>query len=137
VTINFAGYPFPQEWEKRYGRTTSHGTAFEGSEGWVHVDRKGINAHPKELLEMEFGPNDIHLYKSANHVRNMLDCVKTRAETICPIDVAVQADTICHISDIAIRLERKLRWDPEKERFVNNKAANRRLTRSMRGPWRL
>jgi len=137
VTMNFTGNPFPEPWKKRYGRTTSHGTAFEGSEGWVHVDRSGINAHPKELLATEFGPNDIHLYESSNHVRNMLDCVKSRARTICPIDEAVQADTICQISDIAIRLEQKLRWDPEKERFINNEIANRRLTRSMRSPWRL
>jgi len=137
VTMNFTGNPFPEQWKKRYGKTTSHGTAFEGSEGWVHVDRSGINAHPKKLLATEFGPNEIHLYQSSNHVRNMLDCVKTRAETICPIDVAVHVDTLCQISDIAIRLEQKLRWDSEKQRFVNNETANRRLTRSMRSPWRL
>jgi predicted dehydrogenase len=137
VTMNFTGDPYPDEWKQRYGRTTSHGTAFEGTDGWVHVDRSGLNAHPKELLETEFGPNDIHLYKSDNHVRNLLDCVKSRAETVCPIDVAVQADIICQISDIAIRLEQKLKWDPKTERFVNNDAANRRLSRSMRTPWTL
>ncbi len=137
VTMNFTGDPYPEKWKKRYGRTTSHGTAFEGTEGWVHVDRSGINAHPKELLTTELGPNDIHLYESNNHVRNLLDCVKSRAETICPIDVAVQADIICHISDISIRLEQKLKWDPKTEGFVNNDAANRRLTRAMRSPWTL
>jgi hypothetical protein len=103
----------------------------------VHVDRSGINAHPKKLLETEFGPDEIHLYKSDNHVRNLLDCVKSRAETICNIDVAVQADIICHFSDIAIRLEQKLKWDPKIERFLNNDAANRRLSRPMRTPWTL
>ena len=137
VTMNFTGNPFPEEWRKRYGRTTSHGTAFEGTEGWVHVDRSGINAYPKELLQTEFGPNDIHLYSSDNHVRNLLDCVKSRAKTICPIDEAVQGDIICHISDIAIRLEQKLKWDTKNERFVNNEAANRRLSRTMRSPWTL
>ena len=137
VTMNGTGDPYPEKWKNRYDRTTSHGTAFEGTEGWVHVDRSGINAHPKELLTTELGPNDIHLYESNNHVRNLLDCVKSRAETICPIDVAVQADIICHISDIAIRLEQKLKWDPKTERFVNNEAANRRLSRTMRSPWTL
>jgi predicted dehydrogenase len=137
VTMNFTGDPYPNEWKQRYGRTTSHGTAFEGTDGWVHVDRSGLNAHPKELLETELGPNDIHLYKSDDHVRNLLDCVKSRAETVCPIDVAVQADIICQISDIAIRLEQKLKWDPKTERFVNNEEANRRLSRSMRAPWTL
>jgi predicted dehydrogenase len=137
VTMNFTGDPYPEKWKKRYGRTTSHGTAFEGDEGWVHVDRSGINAHPKELLTTELGPNDIHLYESNNHVRNLLDCAKSRSETICPIDVAVQADIICQISDIAIRREQKLRWDPKTERFINNNAANRRLSRAMRSPWTL
>jgi predicted dehydrogenase len=137
VTINFAGNPVPKKWKKRYVRTSYQGTAFEGSEGWVHVDHSGINAHPKELLQTEFGPNEVHLHRSSNHVRNMLDCVKTRAETICPIDEAVQADTICQISDIAIRLEQKLRWDPENEKFINDTQADRMLKRPMRSPWRL
>jgi hypothetical protein len=77
------------------------------------------------------------LYQSSNHAKNLLDCVRSRKDTICPIDVAVQADTLCQISDIAIRTEQKLRWDPARERFVNNDAANRRLVRAMRSPWRL
>jgi len=137
VTMNYTGVPYPDEWKQRYGRTTDHGTAFKGSDGWVHVDRSGINAHPKELLDIEWGPNDTRLYESNNHARNLLDCVKTRKDTICAIDTAVQADILCHISDIAIRLERKLRWDPNSERFVNNDTANRRLVRTMRSPWRL
>ncbi|UCD51647.1 MAG: Gfo/Idh/MocA family oxidoreductase [Phycisphaerales bacterium] len=137
VTMNFTGAPYPDKWKQRYGRTTDHGTAFEGSDGWVHVDRSGINAHPKELLDIEWGPNDTRLYESNNHARNLLDCVKSRQETICPIDTAVQADILCHISDIAIHLEEKLRWDPASERFANNDTANRRLMRAMRSPWRL
>jgi predicted dehydrogenase len=137
VTMNYAGNPVPDEWKKRYGRTSDHGTAFEGADGWVHVDRSGVNAHPKELLATEWGPNDVRLYESNNHARNLLDCVRSRKDTICPIDVAVQADVLCQISDIAIRLEQKLRWDPTAERFVNNDAANRRLVRAMRNPWRL
>jgi predicted dehydrogenase len=137
VTMNYTGNPFPDEWKKRYGRTSDHGTTFEGSDGWVHVDRSGVNAHPKELLDTQWGPNDNRLYESNNHARNLLDCVRSRKDPICPIDAAVQADTLCHISDIAIRLEQKLRWDWAREQFVNNDAANRRLTRAMRSPWRL
>ncbi len=137
VTMNYTGVPYPDKWKQRYGRTTDHGTAFEGTEGWVHVDRSGINAHPKELLDIEWTPNDIRLYESNNHARNLLDSVRAHKEAICPIDDAVQADILCHISDIAIRLEQKLRRDPAKEQFVNNDAANRRLVRAMRSPWRL
>jgi predicted dehydrogenase len=137
VTMNFTGWPTRDEWARRYGQLESHGTAFEGTEGWVVVDRARIQAHPKELLETQWGPNDTRLYESHNHARNLLDCVRSRKDPICAIDVAVQADTLCQISDIAIRLEQKLRWDPAQERFVNNDTANRRLVRSMRSPWRL
>jgi len=137
LTMNFTGWPCPQEWRDRYSRTDSHGTAFEGSDGWVHVDRAGINANPKELLATEFGPNDVRLPESGNHVRNLLDCVKTRSKPVAHIDDAVQGDIICQISDIAIRLEQKLKWDAKKEQFVDNDAANRRLKRAMRAPWKL
>ncbi|MBN1803985.1 MAG: Gfo/Idh/MocA family oxidoreductase [Sedimentisphaerales bacterium] len=137
LTMNYTGVPYPQQWQNRYGRTTTHGTAFEGTDGWVHIDRSGINACPKNLLDTQFGANDIKLYESSNHVRNFLDCVKTRNDTICPIDVAVQADIICQITNIAIRLEQKLKWDPKTERFVNNDAANRLLSRALRSPWTL
>lgn len=137
VTMNFTGWPCREEWPKRYGKIQSHGTAFEGTDGWVQVNRGGLTAHPKELLSTEFGPNEIQLDKSGNHVRNLLDCVKSRAETISNADDAVQGDIICQISDIAIRLERKLKWDTKNERFVNNEEANRMLKRAMRSPWRL
>ncbi len=136
VTLNFTGNPVPEAWRSRYGRVSDHGTAFEGDAGWVHVDRAGLNAHPKELIGTELGPNELHLYESNSHARNLLDCVRSRREAICPIDAAVQADILCHISDIAIRLERKLRWDPSQERFSGDEVANRRLVRAWRSPWR-
>ncbi|MHC4675997.1 MAG: gfo/Idh/MocA family oxidoreductase, partial [Planctomycetota bacterium] len=77
------------------------------------------------------------LYRSNNHHRNFLDCVKTRQKTICSIETAVRSDTICHQDDIAIRLGRRLRWDLEKEEFINDEQANRMLMRPMRSPWRL
>lgn len=137
VKMKFTGNPYPQEWKTRYGRTTGHGTAFEGAEGWVHVDRSGINAHPKSLLETKWGPNDIRLYESRHHVRNFLDSIKSRKPAISPVEEAVQGDIVCMISDVAIRLKRKLKWDPKQETFLNDPGANQRLTRAMRSPWHL
>jgi len=136
VIMNYAGGPQPDEWRKRYGRD-SHGVGFEGPEGWVHVNRSRIVANPKSLLDSVIGPNEIHLYESNHHVGNFLDCVKNRSETVCPVDVAVRADIVCHLSDIAIRTGRKIKWDPEKEVIVGDEEASRRLTRSMRSPWHL
>ena len=137
VVMRYTGDPRPQEWTQRYKNTDSHGTAFEGADGWVQVHRGAITASSDELLKAEWGPNDIRLPHSGNHVRNLLDNVRTRGQTLCNIEAAVQADLLCQVSDIAIRMEQKLRWDAAAERFVDNPTANRRLVRAMRSPWRL
>ncbi|HEO70578.1 MAG TPA: Gfo/Idh/MocA family oxidoreductase, partial [Candidatus Hydrogenedentes bacterium] len=113
------------------------GVRFEGTEGWVFVDLGFVDAEPKSLLHTLFEPGEERLPVSTNHVQNLLDCVRTRAQPICPIEQAVRSDTICHLSDIAMRLGSRLEWDPEHERFVNDETANRMLTRAMRSPWRL
>ena len=75
---------------------------------------------------------------TVDHVRNFLDSIKSRAESVCNIDEAVRSDTLCHISEIAIRLNRKVVFDPKKERFINDEEANLRLlARKMRSPWHL
>ena len=118
---------------------TSHmmGILFIGTEGWIFVQRGFIDAKPKSLLRTIIGPGEIHLSESNDHRRNFLDCVKSRQQTVCPIEVAVRSDTVCHQADIAIRLGRKLYWDPVNEEFKNDMEANRMLSRPMRSPWQL
>ena len=124
-------------WNQKYGKIIDHGTAFEGSEGWVLVDRSQIRTSPEKLVEEKFGPNEVHLTKSSSHVRNFLDGIKSRQPAICPIEDAVQADILCHVSDIATRVNRKLNWDPAKEQFRQDTEANQRLKmRPARAPWR-
>lgn len=152
VTMKFVGVPnggnqgkatsdsWPQEkeWRSRYRRISSHGTAFEGSDGWVHIDREGINLQPENLIDEKPETFKVQLTKSPDHVRNFLDCIKSRAETVCPIDESVRSDSLCHISEIAMRLNRKVVWDPKRERFKEDEEANLRLAaRKMRPPWHL
>ena len=113
------------------------GILFEGSEGWVYVARGYIDAHPKTLLRIIIGPNEIQLQRSNDHRRNFLDAIITRDPPICPIETAVRSDTLCHQADIAVRLGQRLRWDPVKEEFIDNPLANRMLARPMRSPWHL
>lgn len=114
-------------WKKKYGQIVDHGTAFEGTDGWVMVDRTQIRTQPEHLIETKFGEKDIRLPRSSNHVRNFLDAIKRRQPAICPIEDSVQADILCHLSDIATRVGRPLKWDPSKEEFVGDAAANQRL----------
>jgi hypothetical protein len=89
-------------------------------------------------LKETIGPDEIHLPVSDNHSQNLLDCVRTRQQTVASVDVAVRSDTLCQLSDIATRTGRRLKWDPVREEFVDDAQANRHLLlRSMRAPWHL
>lgn len=152
VTMKFTGVPnghnqgkptgdpwlYQNEWRTRYRRIESHGTAFEGTDGWVHIDRTGINLQPEELIDVKPETFKTSLVRSNGHVRNFLDCVRSRADTVCPVEAALAADTLCHLADAAMRLGRKLKFDFEREGFVNDAAADGRLrARPMRKPWHL
>lgn len=113
------------------------GALWKGDKGWVWVDRGGIDAEPKSLLRSKLGPSDIHLYESNDHIENFLNCVKTRAVTITPIEVAHRAISIAHLGNIAMQLGRKVRWDPVAERVIGDDEADRKRARAMRAPWHL
>lgn len=114
-----------------------YGIRFEGDRGWVHVDRSRITAEPPSLLAIQFGPSDICLERSSNHSGNFIECVRTRRPPICNVDVGHHTYVVCALSDIAIRLGRKLRWDPQRELFPGDPEATRMLSRPMREPWTL
>jgi predicted dehydrogenase len=113
-----------------------HGILFLGTEGWVHVDRSGLDAEPKSLLKLKLEPNDTRLFRSNNHHGNFIDAVKGRSQPASPIDVSVRSDTIAWLDQIAIKLGRKLRWDPVKEDFAADAEASTMLDRPLRSPWR-
>ncbi|UCC22763.1 MAG: Gfo/Idh/MocA family oxidoreductase [Planctomycetota bacterium] len=113
------------------------GVRFEGADGWVFVNRGGIDAHPKSLLTAEIGPDQIHLPVSSHHQQNFLDCVKSRGNPVSPIESAVCSEIVCQLADIATRTKRKLTWNPEKEKFTDDEQANTMLKRAMRAPWHL
>jgi predicted dehydrogenase len=123
------------------GKRHPLGVLFEGTDGWVFVLEThlggGVDANPKALLKRQVAANEIRLPVSNHHQQNFLESVKTRATPIAPIDVAVRSDTLCQLSDIAMRLGRKLKWDPDKEEFAGDAEANRMVSRPMRSPWRL
>ncbi len=113
------------------------GILFEGTDGWVYVKRRVIDAQPKSLLTSQISPTEIRLYKSSNHKQNFLDCIRTRSETVAPVEIGHRSNTVCLLGYIAMLLGRKLKWDPKKERFTNDQEANRMLSRPMRSPWSL
>ena len=118
-------------------KTGGGNTRFEGSDGWVFVTRGKIDAEPKSLLKEKIGPNEIHLYNSRDHKQNFLDCIKSRKDPIASAETGHRSSTVCHLGNIAMLLGRKVKWDPKKERFINDREADSMIARSMRAPWRL
>ncbi len=113
------------------------GILFEGSEGWIQVNRMGMDVFPESVRKSSIGPNDIHLYKSNDHKQNFLECIRSRAQTAAPAEIAHRTITIGYLGIIAMKLGQKLQWDPKTEKFVGNEHANRMLTRPMRSPWHI
>jgi len=109
---------------------------FVGTEGSVWVSDRGNGADPESLWSAKIGADDIHL-KSGNLHADFIECVKTRQATISPIDDAVYSDIISHIADIAIRLGRKVKWNPQTEQIVGDDEASRMLNRPSRDPWKV
>jgi len=113
---------------------------FEGTEGWIGNRgwRAPLKAEPKSILKSPIGPDEVHLYTCrGGEQRNFLDCVKSRKACYFPPEIGQRCFTIAHIGNISMLLGKKLKWDPDKEQFVNDDEANRMLSRSMRSPWRI
>ena len=113
------------------------GTKWIGEFGWVWVDRGGFEAQPSSLLAEFIRPDEIRLYKSRDHYQNFLDCVKSRQETITPAEIAHRSASVGHLGVIAIELGRKIRFDPEREKIIDDPQAERLLGRAFRSPWHL
>ena len=112
---------------------------FHGTNGWIgNFDYSGtFDASDRKIWKQEFKPTDERLYVSEEHNRNFIDCVKTRQETITPAEVAHRSISVGLLGEIAMQTGRKLKWDPENEKFIGDDNANRYLMRSYRGPWHL
>jgi hypothetical protein len=76
-------------------------------------------------------------YPQANHVRNFLDCVKSRRTPIAPAEGAHRANSTCQIANICLELKRPVKFDPQTETFVGDPMADRMLARTIREPWRI
>jgi len=128
-----------------------NGVRFEGTEGWIFVTRgspvtssdpgsqdpkaKSLDASDSKILDSQIGPGEVHLYESPEQHLNWLECIRTRREPIGPVEVGHRSCSACLISHIAMKLQRKLSWDPRKERFINDEEANKMLSRPQRRPY--
>ena len=114
------------------------GAKWIGNEGWVWVDRGGFDATNTDWFQQI--PADkytVKLYKSDNHQRNFIECVKSRKPTITPIEVAHHSAIPGHLGLISMLVGRKIKWDVAKEVIVGDAEASKLLTRPYRQPWKM
>jgi predicted dehydrogenase len=112
-----------------------NGIKFIGSDGWVWVSREELDASKKEILADKLPDNAPRVFVSNNHMGNFVDCIKTRKAPICSAVTGHRSATIAHLGTTAIRLGRKLNWDPVKEEYVNDPEAMKYIAREMRKPY--
>ena len=69
------------------------------------------------------------------HIRNFLDCVRSRAKCNCDLETGHRSTTFAHLANLALATRSRIEWDAKKERITNNEAANRLLDYEHRAPW--
>ncbi len=110
---------------------------FEGDAGWVEAGDSGKLALSSPALLAGRKVAEIGGYPATFHVRNFLDCVKTREQPRANADVACHSHIACHAANIARYLNRTLAYDPQKNVFLGDEEANRLRSEAMREPWRV
>jgi hypothetical protein len=110
---------------------------FEGETGWVEAGDSGklVLSSPALLAGRKVA--EIGGYPATFHVRNFLDCVKSRGQPRANADAACYAHIACHAANIAIFLNRTLSYDPRQNVFLGDEEANRLRSEALREPWRL
>lgn len=111
------------------------GVTFFGTEGEIFVDRGRLESKPEDVIKQPIGDDEIQLYRSASgghggHRQDWIDCVRSRKQPNCPVEVGARTVAVCLLGNIAYlhgeELDGKsLKWDPAKWEFVGNDEANR------------
>ncbi|MFW5756643.1 MAG: Gfo/Idh/MocA family protein [Tangfeifania sp.] len=122
-----------------YGR--SHGVGFVGNNGTLVVDRGGWEVIPEggndpamERVDLKKGDGQ----GLNNHMENFIDCIKDPDKTPnCNIEIAANTARVCHLGNIAYKTGRRLYWDADNSKFIDDEDANRYLTPTYRAPWEL
>jgi predicted dehydrogenase len=130
--------------------STDHpwGVRWEGENGWIYVPLggPGPETSPKtqvpafsdpSILQTTLPDTALRFHPSTDHHQTFIDCVRTRARPAAPIESGHRATSTCHLANIAMRLGRRVQWDPERELFQGDESANQMLSRAMREPWSL
>jgi predicted dehydrogenase len=113
------------------------GCTFIGEKGRIFVDRGKVTASDESILKTELPAGAVRLAVSKNHPQNWLDCIASRQLPVADVEIGHRTATACHLANIAVRLGRKIQWDPASEQVVNDAEAMALVSRPYRAPWKL
>jgi hypothetical protein len=113
------------------------GGIFIGDKGKIEIFRGRVTSNPAEIVKEPIKDDEIHLYKSDNHMQNWLDCIKSREMPVADVEIGHRSATVCHLGNIARWVGRRLRWDPVEECFPDDAEANALVDRPRRKPYQL
>ena len=108
---------------------------FTGSKGQIDIQRHKLVTTRDSLKDKVIGPNEKHVYFSNDHYKDWLNAIRKRSEPVSNIEAGHRSATVCNLGNIAYELKRPLKWNPEKEKFVNDDDANALCGRKMRDKW--
>ncbi|MEM7230729.1 MAG: Gfo/Idh/MocA family oxidoreductase [Planctomycetota bacterium] len=111
------------------------GCTFEGTDGTIRVDRRHLSSSKPEILKTPLEKSARRVMPSNNHLRNWLECIKSRKDPIASVENGHRTASICHLANLGYKLRRKLTWDPDKEVFANDAEANKLRRREARDGW--
>jgi hypothetical protein len=152
IELRFMDWATAEPLVRKYlRRAQGDGTTFFGSKGWISVDRTGAQASDPKIMKTELPENALRLYadktpasqiagrrgtwKADSHWDNFIDGVRTRKPTLNPIESAFNDDIISHLSNIAVKTGRAIKWDPKAETIPGDAEAAKLLDRVPREPW--
>jgi hypothetical protein len=130
-------------WEHRAGLNNGlngrpWGVEWSGTEGAIILDDQGyeiVAERKAEKLESEKKPSSGNPHPA--HVRNFLDCVKSRRQPVLNLEIGHRVSTLAHLGNIACRTGHKITWDAVAEKVVGDHAADKLVGVEYRKPWRL
>ena len=127
------------------GQRLSTGTLFIGEHGKIDTVawEDTISFDPKHLVNQYFDNAYVNRVNNSdntgpllgNHASNFLDCIRSRMKPNADVSIGCRSVTVAHLTNIALFLNRPLKWDPVAERFIGDDEANRQLETVHRSPW--
>jgi predicted dehydrogenase len=129
---------FGEEKDDEIRQCKRNGIMFIGEKGRIFVNRGGVYGKAVDELKENPLPDDAwRVRPSRDHMGNLFACMKTREEPVSPVRIQHRTITACHLTNISLRLGRKITWDPQAEQVVGDAEANAMLSRKQRAGYEI